>query len=180
MRFHWQQGESPDDRDSCWLRVLQRQAGAGTPRRKSPWGMGWQWLPRIGQEVLVDFLAGDIQPGDGNTGISLIAGQDDIDLQAQRDEMKFQAKQDMKLVSASAHIDFAAAKKIHLAVEGGASITIDGGITVQCPGTITVQASKKQFSGPVSQNYALPQFPQNVCVACLAKRGNAALVKVGE
>ncbi|MFN4325619.1 MAG: type VI secretion system Vgr family protein [Azonexus sp.] len=115
----------------------------------------------------IGLLAGAIQPGDGNTGISLIAGQDDIDLQAQRDEMKFQAKQDMKLVSASAHIDFAAAKKIHLAVEGGASITIDGGITVQCPGTITVQASKKQFSGPVSQNYALPQFPQHVCIECM-------------
>ncbi|HEX6736501.1 MAG TPA: type VI secretion system Vgr family protein, partial [Azonexus sp.] len=51
IRFHWQQGEAADDRGSCWIRVIQRQSGAG---------MGWQWLPRIGQEVLVDFLNGDI------------------------------------------------------------------------------------------------------------------------
>lgn len=124
---------------------------------------------RIHTGQAIGLVAGAIEPGDGNCGITIIAGKDDIDLQAQSDEMKFQAKQDMKLVSASAHIDFAAAKKIHLAVEGGASITIDGGITVQCPGTITVQASKKKFSGPVSQNYALPQFPQNVCVECMLK-----------
>ena len=37
IRFHWQQAEAKDDRDSCWVRVLNRQAGTG---------MGWQWLPR--------------------------------------------------------------------------------------------------------------------------------------
>ena len=81
--------------------------------------------------------------------------------------MKFLAKKDIKLVSATQHIDFAAAKKIHLAVAGGASITIDGGITVQCPGTITVHASKKSFMGPEQGNYVLPVFPQNVCVECM-------------
>ncbi|HPR06654.1 MAG TPA: phage baseplate assembly protein V [Denitromonas sp.] len=50
IRFHWQQGHSPDDRSSCWVRVVTRQAGAG---------MGWQALPRIGQEVLVTFLGYD-------------------------------------------------------------------------------------------------------------------------
>jgi len=60
IRFHWQQAEAADDRDSCWVRVMQRQAGAGTTRRQSPGGMGWQWLPRIGQEILVDLQGGDI------------------------------------------------------------------------------------------------------------------------
>ncbi|MBI2276813.1 MAG: type VI secretion system tip protein VgrG [Dechloromonas sp.] len=122
---------------------------------------------RIHAGQAIGLLAGAIRAGDGNTGIQMIAARDDIDLQAQSDQMKFQAKQEMKLVSVSAHIDFAAAKKIHLAVEGGASLTIDGGIIVQCPGTITVHASKKSFSGPEQQSYALPQFPQNVCVACM-------------
>ena len=115
----------------------------------------------------IGLLAGAIQAGEGNTGIKLIAAKDDIDLQAQSDEMKFLAKKDVKLVSATQYIDFAAAKKIHLAVAGGASITIDGGITVQCPGTITVHASKKSFSGPASQNAKLPTFPSNVCISCL-------------
>ncbi len=122
---------------------------------------------RIHAGQAIGLLAGAIAAGDGNTGIKLIAAQDDIDLQAQSDEMKFLAKKDVKLVSATQHIDFAAAKKIHLAIEGGASITIDGGITVQCPGVITVHASKKSFSGPARENAKLPTFPGNVCVSCL-------------
>ncbi|MCG2577023.1 type VI secretion system tip protein VgrG [Dechloromonas sp. XY25] len=122
---------------------------------------------RIHAGQAIGLLAGAIAPGDGNTGIKLIAAKDDIDLQAQSDELKFLAKKDIKLVSATQHIDFAAAKKIHLAVAGGASITIDGGITVQCPGTITVHASKKSFSGPESQSYGLPKFPESVCLSCL-------------
>jgi type VI secretion system secreted protein VgrG len=35
---------------SCWVRVAQRSAGSG---------MGLQFLPRVGQEVLVQFLGGD-------------------------------------------------------------------------------------------------------------------------
>ena len=135
---------------------------------------------RIHSGQAIGLLAGAIAPGDGNTGLKLIAAKDDIDLQAQSDEMKFLAKKDIKLVSATQHIDFAAAKKIHIAVQGGASITIDGGITVQCPGTITVHASKKSFTGPEKGDYALPAFPQNVCVECLLKAMNSgsALAKV--
>jgi len=47
IRFHWQ-----DQADAgCWVRVAQRSAGGG---------MGSQFLPRIGQEVLVQFLENDI------------------------------------------------------------------------------------------------------------------------
>jgi len=115
---------------------------------------------RIHTGQAIGLVAGAIEPGEGNTGIKLIAAKNDIDLQAQSDEMKFMARKDMKLVSATQHIDFAAAKKIHLAVSGGASITIDGGITVQCPGTITVQASKKSFGGPENASFALPEMPR--------------------
>ncbi|KAF1712523.1 type VI secretion system tip protein VgrG [Pseudoxanthomonas kalamensis DSM 18571] len=51
VKFHFQQGREADDRNSCWLRVAQRYAGPG---------VGAQFLPRIGQEVLVGFLDGDI------------------------------------------------------------------------------------------------------------------------
>jgi type VI secretion system secreted protein VgrG len=46
IRFHWQ-----DNDTGCWVRVAQRSAGGG---------MGSQFLPRIGQEVLVQFLENDI------------------------------------------------------------------------------------------------------------------------
>jgi uncharacterized protein involved in type VI secretion and phage assembly len=45
--FHWQQ----DANATCWVRVAQRSAGGG---------MGSQFLPRIGQKVLVQFLENDI------------------------------------------------------------------------------------------------------------------------
>ncbi len=58
VQFHWQRpdehpsiGANLDDRSSCWLRVAMPSAGAG-------WGH--QFIPRIGQEVLIDFIEGDI------------------------------------------------------------------------------------------------------------------------
>lgn len=58
VRFHWQR-QQPDEHDSArqhaqdtaWLRVAQPSAGDG---------FGHQFMPRIGQEVVVSFIAGDI------------------------------------------------------------------------------------------------------------------------
>ncbi len=50
LQFHWDRHGQKDDKSSCWVRV------------SSPWaGQGWGAisLPRIGQEVVVDFLEGD-------------------------------------------------------------------------------------------------------------------------
>ncbi len=119
----------------------------------------------------IGMLAGAVGASDGNCGIKLYAGQGDVELQAQSDAMTFAAKELVKLVSANSHIDFAAAKSITLAVEGGASLTIEGGnITFACPGTISIKASSKSFTGPADQGYALPIMPRTVCLECLAKR----------
>ncbi len=81
------------------------------------------------------------------------------------------ARDQVDIVSADAHIDWAAAKSISLSTAGGANITISGGnITVQCPGKMTVHAAKKSFDGGKEVNYKLPILPQSVCIACLAKR----------
>ncbi|QED83901.1 type VI secretion system tip protein VgrG [Pseudomonas amygdali] len=50
VRFHWQRGDSLPQ-GTTWLRVAMPSAGSG---------FGHQFMPRIGQEVLVTFLAGDI------------------------------------------------------------------------------------------------------------------------
>ncbi len=50
VKFHWDRHSREDDTSSCWLRVSQAWAGAG-------WGA--MHVPRIGQEVIVDFLEGD-------------------------------------------------------------------------------------------------------------------------
>lgn len=48
--FHWDRYAQSDEESSCWMRVAQTWAGKN-------WGH--IQVPRIGQEVLVDFLGGD-------------------------------------------------------------------------------------------------------------------------
>ena len=50
VQFHWDREGKKDEDSSCWIRVSQLWAGEG-------WGA--MWIPRIGHEVIVDFLEGD-------------------------------------------------------------------------------------------------------------------------
>ncbi|RLB92248.1 MAG: type VI secretion system tip protein VgrG [Deltaproteobacteria bacterium] len=50
VQFHWDREGKNDEKSSCWIRVSQLWAGAG-------WGA--MYIPRIGHEVIVDFLEGD-------------------------------------------------------------------------------------------------------------------------
>ncbi|HWC89612.1 MAG TPA: type VI secretion system tip protein TssI/VgrG, partial [Pirellulales bacterium] len=50
VQFHWDRVGTNDQNSSCWIRVAQ------------PWAsktFGFQWIPRIGDEVVVEFLEGD-------------------------------------------------------------------------------------------------------------------------
>jgi type VI secretion system secreted protein VgrG len=120
--------------------------------------VGGQMRIHTGQAIGV--LAGAVKAGEGNVGLQLIAGKGAIDYQAQADELKVQARDEINVISANAHIDWAAAKSISLSTAGGANITIDGGnITVQCPGKITVRAGMKKFSGPTNLAYDMNKWP---------------------
>jgi type VI secretion system secreted protein VgrG len=50
LQFHWDRYGKADENASCWVRVSQQWAG-------KQWGA--IYLPRIGQEVIVEFLEGD-------------------------------------------------------------------------------------------------------------------------
>jgi type VI secretion system secreted protein VgrG len=50
VQFHWDRDAESDEKSSCWIRVSQSWAGKN-------WGS--MQIPRIGQEVLVDFIHGD-------------------------------------------------------------------------------------------------------------------------
>lgn len=50
VQFHWDREGKRDANSSCWIRVSQVWAGAS-------WGA--MYIPRIGHEVIVDFLEGD-------------------------------------------------------------------------------------------------------------------------
>jgi type VI secretion system secreted protein VgrG len=50
VHFHWDRESKMDENSSCWIHVSQPWGGSG---------FGGSNLPRIGQEVIVDFLGGD-------------------------------------------------------------------------------------------------------------------------
>lgn len=50
VQFHWDRYSNANETSSCWIRVSQNWAG-------KRWGA--LFLPRVGQEVIVDFLEGD-------------------------------------------------------------------------------------------------------------------------
>ncbi len=50
VKFHWDRYSKADENSSCWIRVAQVWAG-------KHWGA--MYIPRIGQEVIVEFLEGD-------------------------------------------------------------------------------------------------------------------------
>jgi len=50
VQFHWDRNGKYNDSSSCWMRVAQVWAGNG---------YGTMFIPRIGMEVVVDFLEGD-------------------------------------------------------------------------------------------------------------------------
>ena len=50
VQFHWDRYGKMDENSSCWIRVSQTWAGSN---------YGTMHVPRIGQEVIVDFLNGD-------------------------------------------------------------------------------------------------------------------------
>jgi type VI secretion system secreted protein VgrG len=122
----------------------------------------------------IGMLAGAVKAGEGGVGLQLIAAKDAIDVQAQADVLKVQARDEVNVISANAHVDWAAAKSISLSTADGANITIEGGnITVQCPGKIVIQAGKKSFIDPDKLSYPFPAMPSSICIDCL-KRSLAA------
>ncbi len=127
----------------------------------SQFNTGGQMRVHGGQAIGV--LGGAVKEGESGIGLQMIAAKDAIDIQAQGGTLKVQARDEVKVVSANAQIDWAAAKSISLSTAGGANITIDGGnITVQCPGKILIHAGKKSFTGPAKQSYALPVLPVSI------------------
>jgi type VI secretion system secreted protein VgrG len=50
VKFHWDRASGADEHSSCWIRVAQLWAGSG---------FGAVFVPRIGMEVVVQFLEGD-------------------------------------------------------------------------------------------------------------------------
>jgi type VI secretion system secreted protein VgrG len=125
---------------------------------------------RVHTGQTVGILGGVVAAGVGNVGLQIIAAKDPVEMQAQADVLSIQARDQVDIVSANAHIDWAAAKSISLSTAGGSNITIHGGnITFQCPGKITIKAGKKEFSGPEEYRFPIPELPNQFCLECMLK-----------
>ncbi|MEG3183653.1 type VI secretion system Vgr family protein [Novilysobacter erysipheiresistens] len=119
---------------------------------------------RIHTGQAIGWLAGAVESKEPAAAhsLALVSAEGELILQAQHDSAKLQAKDQLKLISANAEVELAAGKTVHLATEGGASITIEGGnISVACPGNITVHAGKKSFVGPAQLSREMNSWPRS-------------------
>ncbi len=136
--------------------VVCMQAG-----QDQDWAVGGQMRWHSAQSIGV--LAGAINPGStaaAGSGLTLVADKGPLDVQAQSGPIRIVAKDQIRIHSTHAHIDWAAAKSITLCTAAGAQITIDAsGVVSQCPGTITVHALARNLVGPASTSYPLPVMP---------------------
>jgi len=135
--------------------------------------VGGQLRQQTGQAIGV--LGGAVKSGKDGIGLQLIAALQAIDLQAQNDALQIQARDQVDIISANSHIDWAAATSISIGTEAGANITIAAGIQVTCPGKIMVHAGAKHFIGPGKLFYPMPPLPTSICVECLKKSLAAAI-----
>jgi type VI secretion system secreted protein VgrG len=100
----------------------------------------------------ISWLAG---ASSAEAGLSMIAGKDNLDLQAQHGTLALRAKDDLSVASLKSDLEIGAGKGLRLAVSGGAALLIeDGNVTFECPGNLTVHAAAHQFEGPTDLDKA--------------------------
>jgi type VI secretion system VgrG family protein len=125
---------------------------------------------RMHTQQAIGILGGAAQPAgagaqDGTaagTGLTLIAGAGDMELQAQAGMLQVAARDDLRIQSQGGQVDWASAKKITLSTAGGAGLVIEGGsVTFMGPGTITVRSATKSFVGPAKADQNLPLLPKS-------------------
>ena len=150
VQFHWDRLGKKDDKSSCWVRVSSSAAGQG-------WGA--ISLPRIGQEVVVDFLEGDpdrplitgvVYNGTqtppyklpDNATVSTIKSHSSMKGGASNfNELRFQDDKDAEYVWFQAERDFHQLVKhdATLLVKGNQERIVEGDITQETKGDVKVK-----------------------------------------
>ncbi len=146
VQFHWDLQGTNDDKSSCFIRVSQPWAGPG---------FGWQFLPRVGTEVVVAFLDGDpdrplivgsVYNGTNPTPFGLPDANTKSGIRtlsvpggAGANELSFEDKAGSEQISIIAHRDFKTQIGNDHAMEitGDSSYRIDGQLMQHVGGTQT-------------------------------------------
>ena len=110
VQFPWEREGKNDEIGSCWLRVATAWSGNG---------FGAQFIPRIGQEVVVSFIDGDpdkplitgcVYNGANALPYALPANQTQSDIKTHSEqgfnELRFDDKKDAELLAMQAQKDF--------------------------------------------------------------------------
>ncbi|KQQ55736.1 type IV secretion protein Rhs [Pseudomonas sp. Leaf127] len=142
IQFPWDRDGASDENSSCWVRVAQGWTGKG---------FGMQFIPRIGQEVVVTFIDGDpdrplvtgcLYNGDNALPYALPANQTQSGLKTQSskggagfNELRFEDKKDAEQVFLQAQKDLA----INVLNDTSATVGHDETLTVQNDRTRTVK-----------------------------------------
>ncbi|TBV06690.1 type VI secretion system Vgr family protein [Phytopseudomonas dryadis] len=142
IQFPWDRDGKNDETSSCWVRVVLPWSGKG---------FGMQFIPRIGQEVIVTFIDGDpdrplvtgcVYNGDNALPYALPANQTQSGIKTQSskggggfNELRFEDRKDGEEVFLQAQKDF----NINVLNDSTASVGHDETLTVQNARTRTVK-----------------------------------------
>lgn len=142
LQFPWDRDGKNDETSSCWVRVVLPWSGKG---------FGMQFVPRIGQEVIVTFIDGDpdrplvtgcVYNGDNALPYALPANQTQSGIKTQSskggggfNELRFEDKKDAEEVFLQAQKDL----KINVLNDTTATVGHDETMTVQNARTRTVK-----------------------------------------
>ncbi|MBN3862827.1 type VI secretion system tip protein VgrG [Pseudomonas frederiksbergensis] len=142
LQFPWDRDGQNDEASSCWVRVVLPWSGKG---------FGMQFVPRIGQEVIVTFIDGDpdrplvtgcVYNGDNALPYALPANQTQSGIKTQSskggggfNELRFEDKKDAEEVFLQAQKDL----KINVLNDTTATVGHDETLTVQNARTRTVK-----------------------------------------
>lgn len=142
IQFPWDRDGQNDELSSCWVRVVLPWSGKG---------FGMQFIPRIGQEVIVTFIDGDpdrplvtgcVYNGDNTLPYALPANQTQSGIKTNSskggggfNELRFEDKKDSEEVFLQAQKDFT----INVLNDTTATVGHDETLTVQNARTRTVK-----------------------------------------
>lgn len=156
VQFHWDREGKFDGTSSCWIRVAQQIAGNG-------WGSSF--LPRVGQEVIVEFINGDpdqpvvtgsLYNGTQSPPFSLPEKKTQSGYRSQSvqkgssnfNELRFEDK------PGEEHIYLHAEKNFQMVVEDSADVLVDNNKVEKITNNLTEEVGQN-LTGKIGKNYSL-------------------------
>ncbi len=175
VKFHWDRYGKPDANSSCWIRVAQSIAGDG-------WGTAF--YPRVGQEVIVEFINGDpdqpivtgsLYNGDKSPPYKLPENSSQSGFKSRSvqqggsnsNELRFDDKPGQE------HVYLHAEKLFQMVVEDCADIVVENNKTEKVTNNVTHEVGKEAIS-KIGNNYSI-----DIGKALSINAGKSIEIKVG-